>query len=412
MPFDPSYQIDANLGDPLPGGNPDITRRIAIQPGNHVPGYETVTVPAGFDITRDRDVPDGDQVGEGTVVIDMDCDGDIDSFSFTLLEAGTDEPDEKTNWQTAGMPFTLLMTVSGSRQSGHTIEGLLFHGLLGPTFCAPAAYEVRHWGTSSSGAPVWIGPDAAGDYTITATYISAPLTFPSEHEVTLPATITIGPDTDLDGVADAADNCPSKPNPDQPDLDGDAQGDACDPDMDGDGVPNEADPDDDDDVQPDLIEDACGSDSADHTSVPERLDGVFSGVDDNADAQIDEGLPPGAAPFDCDRDGYAGAAEALITTSDQYPCGEHWPSNTYRVLASENRVDIQDAVSFIGPVRRLDTNPNEAGFDARWDVVPGPGAFRDQINIQDLTALITGPTSRPPMLGSASAFNKTCPWPP
>jgi hypothetical protein len=44
------------------------------------------------------------------------------------------------------------------------------------------------------------------------------------------------PDDDGDGVADAADNCPSAPNPDQTDTDGDLAGDACDTDDDDDGV--------------------------------------------------------------------------------------------------------------------------------------------------------------------------------
>jgi hypothetical protein len=42
-------------------------------------------------------------------------------------------------------------------------------------------------------------------------------------------------DSDGDGVPDASDNCPNSPNPDQIDLDGDGQGDACDVDDDGDG---------------------------------------------------------------------------------------------------------------------------------------------------------------------------------
>jgi hypothetical protein len=58
-------------------------------------------------------------------------------------------------------------------------------------------------------------------------------------------------DADLDGVFDAADNCPARSNPDQHDEDGDLAGDACDPcpqvanatlDTDGDGLADACDP--------------------------------------------------------------------------------------------------------------------------------------------------------------------------
>jgi hypothetical protein len=44
------------------------------------------------------------------------------------------------------------------------------------------------------------------------------------------------PDRDVDGLANGSDNCPDAVNPDQGNLDGDAQGDACDADADGDGL--------------------------------------------------------------------------------------------------------------------------------------------------------------------------------
>ncbi|MEM6702013.1 MAG: thrombospondin type 3 repeat-containing protein [Acidobacteriota bacterium] len=49
------------------------------------------------------------------------------------------------------------------------------------------------------------------------------------------------PDGDGDGTEDQADNCPLDYNPDQEDLDGDGQGDACDFDDDDDGVDDEYD---------------------------------------------------------------------------------------------------------------------------------------------------------------------------
>ena len=91
----------------------------------------------------------------------------------------------------------------------------------------------------------------------------------------------IADDTDCDGTVNATDNCPETPNADQANLDGDAQGDACDPESDGDGLTrdvelaNGLDPlnaDSDGDGYPDNVEWGCDASGCPET--PRNTDGT------------------------------------------------------------------------------------------------------------------------------------------
>jgi hypothetical protein len=115
-----------------------------------------------------------------------------------------------------------------------------------------------------------------------------------------------------------------------------------------------------------------------------------------------------------DGDGYPDASEALIGTGVLDPCGnDGWPSNLVDPDGQlANHLDIYDITSFLGPVRHLDTSPGDGGFDVRWDLIPGPADVPpEHINIQDLIALFAGTTGFPPMLNSASAYDRDCPFP-
>ena len=96
-----------------------------------------------------------------------------------------------------------------------------------------------------------------------------------------------------------------------------------------DAVVSPLDADDDNDLVFDADEGTCGSNPLDGASRPERVDGPFAGVDDDGDTQVDEALPPGAANFDCDGDGYKGSAEDHVfsylpqTNGDQKTCQEY-----------------------------------------------------------------------------------------
>jgi hypothetical protein len=189
-------------------------------------------------------------------------------------------------------------------------------------------------------------------------------------------------------------------------------------------------PDEDEDGVVDADETGCGADHLNPTLRPERLDGQFAGVDDDGDTIVDEPLPALSAAFDCDGDGYTGAAEnhvyAPATVGDQDSCGTNsfpatnpptpigWPSDLRGESAfSANKVNVSDLGSFIAPVRRLMTDLESSPANSRWDIVPGGGILPADINIVDMAALVVARTGYPPMLKGARAYNgPLCPWMP
>jgi hypothetical protein len=210
-------------------------------------------------------------------------------------------------------------------------------------------------------------------------------------------------------------------------------------DLDADGLANQADPDDDGDGSSDMSDvGACGGDNLNGSVQPERVDGIFAGIDDDGNEGADEGLPGGAGGLDCDGDGFTGNTEAHVysyvpqTNGDQKTCQEYdlshpnpnadikpslrWPADFNKatgVLNSFNKIDVLDLTSFLAPVKYLGTNVGTNPDDVRWDLRPGPEVFGVDINAADLTALLAGTTGNPPMLFGAKAFGApACPFAP
>jgi hypothetical protein len=132
---------------------------------------------------------------------------------------------------------------------------------------------------------------------------------------------------------------------------------------------------------------------------------------------------PTAAPLaaslptdDKDGDGYTAAEEQAIfgdAGRDRLRCGtDSWPSDLSSDYAqapdTANRITIVDVGSFVSPQRRLETNPGDAGFDARWDLNPGPTTGSTWIDISDIVALSHSEgngSAHPPMFGAERTWN-------
>ncbi len=110
------------------------------------------------------------------------------------------------------------------------------------------------------------------------------------------------PDSDEDGVEDAADNCPDAANPEQEDNDGDGDGDACDDDDDDDGDPD--------------ANDCAPLDAAVHTDAIE----VCNRIDDNCDDVTDPQDAGGCVTYYADTDGDTyGVDDALCLCAPAAP---------------------------------------------------------------------------------------------
>jgi hypothetical protein len=237
-------------------------------------------------------------------------------------------------------------------------------------------------------------------------------------------------DDDNDGVADGSldpddggligigpDNCPLTVNPSQANFDGDSLGDACDPDDDNDGVLDAS------DLCPSTAAGAAvDANGCSQAQLDSDGDG-FPNASDNCPSvanpsQTDTDLAYGdtqggdACDPEDDGDGFDDAVEAWVGTNPLDNCGNHtapapiysqaWAGDVNSGTGSTDKITLLDLTSYLAPVRRFGTNVGDVPLNQRWDIKPGAGLFSTDINLQDLTTLIT---LSPLMLGNVRAFD-------
>ena len=179
-----------------------------------------------------------------------------------------------------------------------------------------------------------IGPDAMDgdipDNPVEDTTLDIQVEETVKDDLTLPPT-----DLDEDGIFDNEDNCPSIPNPDQANMDGDLNGDVCDPDLDGDFIVNGSDncPESYNPTQSDMDNDGVGNpcdpdtdgdglqnseDNCPQSENPSQDDFDQDGIGDPCDPDDDNDEVPDIAdelPFDSNWPGLAIDGEIYAHTS-------------------------------------------------------------------------------------------------
>jgi hypothetical protein len=335
-------------GEPSGGFSYDGTVTLSVQPGDTY----------GFKLSGSN--ADSDRTLNGTLTVDepddvtppvVSCDPGVDS-------SGSSTPDpaagfRQVNTSDVGTGIASLAVTDGVFTSGEltpasNVQLEVVPGSAGSdTRPGPGvlAAVIR-----TSGQPSLVATDGAGNATTVACGPVDPLPPPAAP----PA------DTDGDGVADAGDNCPAVANADQSNIDGDAEGDACDADDDNDRVS-------------DAAEARLGTSSSDLDSDD---DGLGDGQEDRNGDGRKGNRETHPARFDTDRDGLGDGLERgvkrgvadppgpIAGTGKRFRRDRHPRSKTSAVRADTDRGGVPDGredKNGNGRVDKGETDPKKTG---------------------------------------------------
>jgi hypothetical protein len=328
-------------------------------------------------------------------------DDPVKVISFKFVDKDSGNPGAATAYNSSG---GVVKTVSITNSTDGSIQTFFMNAE------NVSRLEITY---RDSGGVTDIVIDCPGGGTVTPSPTPPPT--PSPTPVECPSGGSEDDDNDDDGIEDDDDdddNNDGEKDDDDDDDDGDGKKDwddgddddgGGDDDNDRDGHRDDDDDDDDNDGEKDWEDEDNDNDHEEDASDGDDDSGCEDRDHDDDGKEDDE-------DEDDDNDGFSDESEhRYIGTGSLKRCGANgWPADLDSEGESANKLDIHDVLSFLAPVNRLNTDPGDPGYDARWNLDQS-NTFTSTINILDVTALISGTTGAPPMFEGQIAYGRSCP---
>lgn len=191
--IDFSPTIEFGLSDAQVNGNPEVGVTVSQETGEEELDLVQITVPAGFTLATDEQLPNGTQIGGGNITIDVGprCrDPNVPLSGPAIVGVRILEQDRTPTEVADGVvaiyvvdlqPVTRIpLRVVGSPGTGYTLSGNVPQN---PDTCPPFTFAATFFKTAA-GAPIFLNPAAPGDYTFGARFVGLNGSV-SEHQQTV-----------------------------------------------------------------------------------------------------------------------------------------------------------------------------------------------------------------------------------
>lgn len=204
--FAPTF--DVTVSNANQGVRANVTFTQSVSAGNHVIDSVQTVIDIDWNIAAGDTYPVGNVVGQISMKLDLGCNGSLDTLApGALINQDLGISGSQAVWMaTVNGTWELLFDVEQTNQPREwQIAVWLDNGGMPANSCAPQEFTVTINGSASpSGALVIANPTQGGAYLWDDGLLSVPGPDGS-HVVFVNDTVTIGTDTDADGLANSVD---------------------------------------------------------------------------------------------------------------------------------------------------------------------------------------------------------------